>query len=160
MPPSAAISVAAADANARLPERAHRHQRHRFDDQLPDDARPARAERHAHTKLAHAARGARHHQVAKIRRRHDQDQAGEAADQRDDGEDGVPLARPHEVVAGEQRLQPLIALDLRTFGGHRLHRRAQRLSRRGAGDTPARSRPYMSTPLPSPSQARSSALSG
>ncbi len=59
---------------------------------------------------------------------------------RDHGQDGVSLARPHEVVAGQQRLQPLVALDLRAFGGHRLHRRAQRLARRGrrhAGAQPA-----------------------
>ena len=96
---------------AEAAERAHRDQRHRFDDELTNDSRSPRAERHAHAELAHAPGGARHHQVAKIGRRHDEDQRGQRADQRDDGKDCLPLAVPHEVVAGEQRLEPLILLD-------------------------------------------------
>ena len=124
-------SVAAADANARLPATPSSHQRHRLDHQLPDDARSPGAERHAHAELAHAAGGPRHHQVAEIRRRHDRTRPVRLPSRETTARTAYPLARPHEVVAREQRLQPLIALDLRPFGGHRLHRRAKCLACRG-----------------------------
>lgn len=58
---------------------------------LPGNARPSGAERHPHTKFPHSLSGPRPHQVAEVRRRHDQDPAGEGAEQGDHRKNVAPL---------------------------------------------------------------------
>lgn len=77
------------------------HERHRLDNELPDDPRAPRAKRHPHTELTHPRGGPRHHKIAEIRCGDDEDEGCEAAEQCHHREDRSALARSQEVMTSQ-----------------------------------------------------------
>ncbi len=152
--PAAEIDGHSHSRERKTSERAQQDQGNCLDDELADDSRPPGAKRHPHPELAHPSCGPRHHEIAQVRCRDDEHEAGEQAEQRDHGEHRGALVRSHEVVAGQQRLQPLVVLHFRVLRRHRLHRLAKGFARYVGRDAVAQAAVHPDAAVPPIPQKR------